>query len=64
MSVEINPDVIQEQFTAWLSDNWNPELSLREWRELLVDSGWAVPHWLLGGGVSEPCAHAFDDRRI
>ena len=45
MSVELNPDSVQEQFTAWLNDNWNSELSLREWRERLVDSGWAVPHW-------------------
>ena len=28
-----------------MTAHWNPELSLREWRELLVDSGWAVPHW-------------------
>jgi alkylation response protein AidB-like acyl-CoA dehydrogenase len=45
MSVELNPDSVYEECTAWLHDNWNPELSLREWRERLVDSGWAVPHW-------------------
>ncbi|MEY3506147.1 MAG: hypothetical protein RI898_900, partial [Actinomycetota bacterium] len=36
---------VQAECALWLSENWNPELSLREWRELLVDSGWAVPHW-------------------
>ena len=30
---------------AWLSDNWDPTLSLREWRERLVDSGWGRPSW-------------------
>lgn len=30
---------------AWLDNNWNPDLSLREWREILVDGGWATPHW-------------------
>lgn len=29
----------------WLDQNWNPDLSLREWREKLVDGGWAMPHW-------------------
>ena len=36
---------VQAECALWLLENWNPELSLREWRELLVDSGWAVPHW-------------------
>ncbi len=29
----------------WLAANWDPDLALREWREILVDSGWAVPSW-------------------
>jgi hypothetical protein len=45
MSSAPTSEVVHEQCTAWLIENWNPELSLREWRERLVDSGWAVPHW-------------------
>lgn len=29
----------------WLADNWDPALSLRQWRERLVDSGWGRPSW-------------------
>lgn len=30
---------------AWLSTHWDPEQSLLDWRNLLADSGWAVPSW-------------------
>ena len=30
---------------AWLSTTWDPERSLLDWRNLLADSGWAVPSW-------------------
>lgn len=30
---------------AWIDENWDPDLSLFEWRTLLVDSGWAAPSW-------------------
>jgi alkylation response protein AidB-like acyl-CoA dehydrogenase len=30
---------------AWVSEHWDPDLSLRAWRELLLDAGWAVPSW-------------------
>jgi alkylation response protein AidB-like acyl-CoA dehydrogenase len=30
---------------AWLEVNWDPTLSLREWRERLVASGWGRPSW-------------------
>ena len=38
-------DNIRADVRAWLDENWDPELSLREWRERLVDSGWACPSW-------------------
>jgi alkylation response protein AidB-like acyl-CoA dehydrogenase len=28
-----------------VTSNWDPSLSLRAWRELLLDAGWAVPSW-------------------
>jgi len=38
-------DNVRREVRAWLKANWDPELSLREWRERFVDSGWAVPTW-------------------
>jgi alkylation response protein AidB-like acyl-CoA dehydrogenase len=29
----------------WLASNWEPDRSLAEWREILVDSGWGCPSW-------------------
>ena len=29
----------------FVASNWDPDMGLREWRGLLVDSGWAVPSW-------------------
>ncbi len=39
------PDLIRAEVRAWVTRNWDPALSLREWRERLVSSGWAVPSW-------------------
>jgi alkylation response protein AidB-like acyl-CoA dehydrogenase len=36
---------IRDEVAAWLDDNWSPDRSLREWREILIDAGWAAPHW-------------------
>lgn len=43
-------DVVTEASVAdhvldWFGGAWDPELSLLEWRDRLVDSGWAVPSW-------------------
>ena len=42
---DVTPESVRDEFSAWLAGNWNPDLSLHEWRTLLCDSGWAVPHW-------------------
>jgi alkylation response protein AidB-like acyl-CoA dehydrogenase len=39
------PDLIRREVREWVTRNWDPSLSLREWRERLVSSGWAVPSW-------------------
>ena len=43
------PTVTEEQTAAevrdWFHEAWDPDLSLLEWRDRLVDSGWAVPSW-------------------
>ncbi len=43
--VEFNEESVRSEVRAWLEANWNPNLSLIDWRNLLVDSGWGVPTW-------------------
>jgi alkylation response protein AidB-like acyl-CoA dehydrogenase len=40
-------DVLAEM-RSWVAANWDPELSLVRWRELLADAGWACPAWPRG----------------
>jgi alkylation response protein AidB-like acyl-CoA dehydrogenase len=36
---------VRAEVAAWLTANWDPELSLREWRARLAESGWGCPAW-------------------
>ena len=36
---------VRAEVCAWLEANWNPDCSLIEWRNKLVDSGWGAPDW-------------------
>ena len=45
MTMDINIDDIRAEVRQWLSENWDPSLSLVEWRTLLADSGWGMPDW-------------------
>lgn len=45
MHPELEADRLRRQVRAWVAANWDPSLSLRAWRERLVDSAWAVPSW-------------------
>ncbi len=36
---------VAAEVREWFESAWDPDLSLLEWRERLVDSGWAVPSW-------------------
>jgi alkylation response protein AidB-like acyl-CoA dehydrogenase len=38
-------DTIRAEVRGWLEANWSPELGLVEWRRMLAESGWGVPHW-------------------
>jgi alkylation response protein AidB-like acyl-CoA dehydrogenase len=40
-----DPTRVREEVRAWLETHWDPELSLREWRVRLADSGWGCPSW-------------------
>ncbi len=42
---DITEPQIQHAVQDWFDDAWDPELSLLDWRDRLVDSGWAVPSW-------------------
>ncbi|MDP6376583.1 MAG: acyl-CoA dehydrogenase family protein [Pseudomonadales bacterium] len=42
---EMSLDDITGEVNAWLDENWDPNLSLEDWRRILVDGGWATPHW-------------------
>ncbi len=44
---ESSEDGVRNEVRAWLEANWNPEMSLHDWRELLADSGWGCPSWPL-----------------
>jgi alkylation response protein AidB-like acyl-CoA dehydrogenase len=41
----MNESQVRDEVHAWIRANWDPTLSLREWRTRLVESGWAVPSW-------------------
>ena len=36
---------IRSAVGSWLDENWSPDRSLREWREILLEGGWAAPHY-------------------
>ncbi len=42
---EASESAVRAEVRAWLEANWNPDQSLLEWRNTLVDSGWGAPHW-------------------
>lgn len=41
----MTPHQVRAELAAWVERHWDPDLSLRAWRELLLASGWAVPSW-------------------
>ena len=42
---ECTEESVRSELRAWLEENWDPDLSLVEWRNILVDSGWGMPQW-------------------
>jgi alkylation response protein AidB-like acyl-CoA dehydrogenase len=39
------PDAIRAKLADWVARQWDADMSLREWRELLAESGWGAPSW-------------------
>ena len=42
---KISEAEVRAEVRDWLAANWDPELSLVEWRGKLADSGWGMPQW-------------------
>ena len=36
---------VRAEVRDWLAANWDPDMSLVEWRGKLADSGWGMPQW-------------------
>jgi len=36
---------VRSEIREWLAKNWDPDLSLLDWRTRLADAGWAAPQW-------------------
>jgi alkylation response protein AidB-like acyl-CoA dehydrogenase len=39
------PEQIRIELAGWVARHWDPDMPLREWRELLAGSGWGAPSW-------------------
>ena len=55
---------VRTEVSAWLKENWDPNLGLVEWREKLTDSGWGAPTWPVewhGKGYSDILGRAIDE---
>ena len=36
---------LRDEVRTWLGENWNPELTVGQWWELLGLAGWVAPAW-------------------
>ncbi|MCB1685007.1 MAG: acyl-CoA dehydrogenase family protein [Pseudomonadales bacterium] len=43
--MSMSDETLRKEVRSWLREHWNPQASLVEWRNVLVDSGWAMPQW-------------------
>ena len=46
-------DSVATEVRTWLSEHWDPDLSLIDWRTRLADAGLAKPSW---PGAAELCS--------
>ena len=42
---DLTEDALRAEVRDWVKSHWDPSMSLRAWREQLVEAGWAVPSW-------------------
>ncbi len=43
-------DALRQEVQDWLAQNWDPDLTVREWWKRLADAGWQFPTWPAGLG--------------
>ena len=41
----VTEEELRAELKEWLGENWDPDLSLAQWRVRLADAGWAFPGW-------------------
>jgi alkylation response protein AidB-like acyl-CoA dehydrogenase len=41
----LTPEQVRAELTDWVTRHWDPDMPLRDWRELLAESGWGAPSW-------------------
>lgn len=42
---DLDRDRIRSQAASWVAENWDPDLTVRQWWERLAPSGWGFPAW-------------------
>ena len=55
---------LRAEVREWLAANWDPDMSLVEWRGKLADSGWGMPQWpkeWFGRGLPHTLARAVEE---
>lgn len=43
--MEWTETLVKNELRTFLEANWNPDASLFEWRNILIDAGWGMPIW-------------------
>jgi alkylation response protein AidB-like acyl-CoA dehydrogenase len=60
----MDAETIRREVSSWLSENWDPDLSLVAWRSKLLESGWGAPAWpteYFGRGLAPSLVTVVDD---
>src|SRR5580693_8323489 len=55
---------VRDEVREWLAANWDPDMSLVEWRSKLADSGWGMPQWpkeWYGRGLTHALARVVEE---
>jgi len=61
---KVNEAEVRAEVREWLAANWDPDMSLVEWRSKLADSGWGMPQWpeeWYGRGLPVAVARAVEE---
>jgi alkylation response protein AidB-like acyl-CoA dehydrogenase len=60
----ITAETVREEVRAWLADNWDPDLTVAQWWERLMRSGYGAPTWPeddFGRGYSRSLANVVNE---